>query len=568
MTILDQAKQSLAAILGVSARDFSYPPQSELGDLSLACFVLAKTLKKNPVIVAKDLEEQYKDKPEVLKIVKKIAATGSYLNFFLKDEYLGSNLLKEIKGAPLKFGRNNSGAKQTIMIEYSNGNTHKEYHVGHLRNICYGEAVTRLLAANGYKVIPVSYINDFGIHVAKTLWFWDAFLAKIGASAKGLDKGYLLGKCYSAAAQKIAEYDKAKAEVSEVMKAIESRNGKIYKLWQTTRKWSLDYFARIYKELGVSFKDTFYESDFIDEGLKIVADLLAKGILVKSQGAIIADLEKYGLGVLPIIRSDGTALYPAADLALARAKFKKYKLDESIYVVDLRQELYFKQLFKLLELLGYKEKISHLAYDFVTLPGGMMASRTGNVITYQELKQEAIERAKEEISKRHSDWPLKKINTLAFKIALSTIKFEMLKVSAEKIITFDINSALRLNGYTSAYLQYAGVRIRSLLKKAGVKKIILPKNLNTLIIPKEKDLLLKLAKYPEVVAAAALDRDPSSLAKYLFELAQLFNDYYQEINILRAESKEKNWRLSLCAAIGQTLDNGLELLGLDTLEEM
>jgi len=263
MSILDQVKQTLASILGVNAQDFSYPPQSELGDLSLACFARAKELKQNPVIVAKNLEEQYRNKPEIIKIIKDVKAVGSYLNFFLKDEYLALNLLKEVKVAPLKFGQNNSGAKKTIMIKYSNGNTHKEYHVGHLRNICYGEAITRLLSANGYKVIPVSYINDFGIHVAKTLWFWDTFLAKIGASAKGLDKGYLLGKCYSAAAQKIEEYDKAKAEVAEVMKAIESRNGQIYKLWQTTRKWSLDYFARIYKELRVDFKNTFYESNLL-----------------------------------------------------------------------------------------------------------------------------------------------------------------------------------------------------------------------------------------------------------------------------------------------------------------
>ncbi|MCX6798390.1 MAG: arginine--tRNA ligase, partial [Candidatus Falkowbacteria bacterium] len=278
MTILEKAKEVVAATLEVAINDFSYPPQTELGDLSLACFIMAKKSKRNPVLVAKDLEEQYKNSPQLKGVVKEITAAGAYLNFFLEPEYLAKNLLKEIKTGKDKFGQNNSGAKQSIMIEYSNGNTHKEYHVGHLRNICYGEAVARLLSANGYKVIPVSYINDFGIHVAKTLWFWDDYLRRIGEAAKGLDKGYLLGKCYSAASQKIAEYDKAKVEVAEVMKALEGRTGKMYKLWQTTRKWSVDYFARVYKDLGVNFKDIFYESEFIDQGLKIVADLLKKGI--------------------------------------------------------------------------------------------------------------------------------------------------------------------------------------------------------------------------------------------------------------------------------------------------
>lgn len=568
MTVLEQVKQKIADVLTVDASSFSYPPQAELGDLSMPCFVLAKKKQRNPVLVAKDLEEEFKNMPELLGIVSEVRAAGAYLNFFIDPEYLAKNLLHEIKTKKEKFGHNNFGAKKSIMIEFSNGNTHKEYHVGHLRNICYGEAVVRLLDASAYKVIPVSYINDFGIHVAKVLWFWDDYLRRIGDSAKGLDKGYLLGKCYSAASQKIADYDKAKEEVAEVMKAIESRTGKAYKLWQTTRKWSIDYFAKIYKDLGVEFKDTFYESDFIAQGLVIVADLLKKGILEKSQGAIIANFEKYNLGILPIIRSDGTALYPVADLALAIGKFKKYKLDESVYVTDLRQSLYFKQLFKILELMGRHEKMSHLVYDFVTLPSGMMASRTGNVITYHELKQEALEKSQAEIIKRHNDWSKKKIAELANKIALGAIKFEMLKVSAEKIITFDVNEALRLNGYTSVYLQYACVRINSLIKKANLKRIVLPRKLSALIVPKEKELLMKIAKYPAFVLSAATERDPSNLVKYLFELAQLFNDYYQTINILQAETDVKNWRLSLLDATRQTLKNGLELLGLEVVSEM
>lgn len=568
MAVLEQIKKIIAQTLEMEIRDFIYPPQADLGDLSLPCFVLAKNLKRNPVLVAKDLADKYSQHSELSQVVRAIKAVGAYLNFYLREEYLAFHLIQEINQQVNKFGQSKVGSKQAVMIEYSNGNTHKEYHVGHLRNICYGESVARLLSSSAYRVIPVSYINDFGIHVAKTLWFWHDYLRRIGDSAKGLDKGYLLGKCYSAASQKISDYEKAKNEVAEVMKVIESRQGKMYKLWQTSRRWSLDYFAKIYKELGIVFQDTFYESELIDQGLKIVESLLTKGVLVKSQGAIVADLQSYDLGVLPIIRSDGTALYPVADLALALKKAKKYKLAESIYVVDLRQSLYFKQLFKILELMGDRNKRSHLVYDFVTLPGGMMASRTGNVITYQELKQEAWEKNKTEIKTRHADWSQKKIDQLALKLALSTIKFEMLKVSADKIITFDISEALRLNGYTAVYLQYSLVRIKSLIKKSGQKRLTLPSNWDDLVLEKEKNLLINMAKYPEVRELAATKRDPSEIAHYLFSLAQLLNDYYQSVNVLQAEVREKNWRLCLLQALGQILSNGLELLGIETLEEM
>lgn len=569
MNVLEQAKETAASVLGFKAEEFVYPPQHELGDISIACFALAKEKQINPVVLAKDLEGRCQNHSDLQEIFREIKAVGAYLNFFIKEEYLAAGLLSTIKKEKEKYGSNKEGAGETIMIEYSNGNTHKEYHVGHLRNICFGDAITRLLEASGSKVIPVSYINDFGIHVAKTLWFWDEYLRRIGEAARGLDKGYLLGKCYSAASQKLSEQkeEKSKSEVGEVMKAIESRSGKMYKLWQKTRQWSIDYFAKIYLELGVEFKDTFYESELIDQGLKTVSNLKDKGLLRESQGALIADLESYGLGVLPIIRSDGTALYPVADLALAVIKAKKYKLSESVYVVDLRQSLYFKQLFKLLELMGDSSVRSHLVYDFVTLPDGMMASRTGNVITYHELRQEALSRAKEETKKRHPDWSAKKIEELSLKIALSAIKFEMLKVCANKIITFDVNEALRLNGFTSVYLQYSLVRIKSLLAKAG-RRPALAKDFSDLLLVQEKSLLIKLAKYPELIDLAIKERDVSGVAKYLFELAQSFNDYYQSVNILQASDREKTWRLNLLFAIGQVFENGLRLLGLDILEEM
>jgi len=565
MVLLEELKQKIAHELNLDKPVFSYPPSAELGDLSLTCFDLAKVQQKNPVELAKELALSLSGNTEFRKYFSGVNAVGPYLNFYVAAEFLAENLITEIKKEKEQYGFNRSGEGKKIMIEYSNGNTHKEYHVGHMRNISYGDSVNRLISANGYEAIPVSYVNDFGIHVAKTLWNWQRDKSYQNSSEP---KGYLLGKCYAAASRELAEHPEYKDEVVKFMKNIESRSGAEYKLWQETREWSIAYFDSIYKELNVRFKDIFYESDVIDEGLKIVEDLKKKGILTLSQGAIIADLEKYDLGVLPVIRTDGTALYPVADLALASEKFKKYNLDQSIYVIDVRQSLYFDQLSKVLELNGYKPAVFHLGYDFVTLPSGMMSSRTGNVITYQDLKDTLFTKLKEETRKHHSDWTEVRVNKTALSLTISTIKFEMLKVSADKIITFDIDKASKFEGYTACYLEYGYARLKSILRKDSFHLFPPRVDFKELTENKEKELLLKIAKYPEIISVAGLKYKPSEVTKYLFELIQLFNDYYQEVKILYADKKKKAARLELIKAIAQVINNGFKILGMESLEEM
>lgn len=565
LSILDNLKQKITQELKLERAAFSYPPNSSLGDLSLACFELAKTQKKNPVELTGELAVKFGQQNKLKKYFAEVKAAGPYLNFYINPEYLANRVVNGIKKNKKDYGSNQLGKKSRIMIEFSNGNTHKEYHVGHLRNISYGDAVTRLLDANGYESIPVSYINDFGIFTAKTLWNWEQNKEYETSSEA---KGYLLGKCYSEASQKLADHPEYKEEVSNIMKAIESRQGKYYELWEKTRNWSIEYYDSIYHELGIKFDHTFYESEYIDAGLELVKELVASGQLVKSEGAIIANLEQYGLSVLPIIRTDGTALYPVADLALTQAKFKNYNIKESVYVVDIRQSLYFQQLAKIFEILGYQQKIKHLSYDFVTLPEGMMSSRTGNIITYEELKNKIWEKLIAETKKRHEDWVGDRIKHVAWSLTVSTIKFEMLKVSADKTIVFDIDNALRFDGYTACYLQYGYARLKSIVRKEPVRIFGRGADLNQLKEIKEKELLMKLAGYPEIVKAAGEKYNPSEIAKYLFELVQMFNDYYHEITILKAEPKIRRARLALIKAIAQVLNNGFNILGLKVIEEM
>ncbi len=565
LNTLDNLKRQIIRELKLKEAVFSFPPSNVFGDLSLACFELAKETKNNPAEMAVKLAAELEKHKKIKKYFSEIKAVGPYLNFFINQKYLANRVISWIKKEKNKYGFSDFGKNKGVMIEYSNGNTHKEYHVGHLRNISYGDAVNRLLRANGYKAIPVSYINDFGIHVAKTLWNWQKN-SKYSESTE--DKGYLLGKCYTESAQELNEHPEYKEAVVAIMKEIESRQGPTYKLWEETREWSIKYFQSIYKDLGIKFDHTFYENEYIEAGLKLVKDLVASGRLVKSEGAIIANLEEYKLGVLPVIRTDGTALYPVADLALAQEKFKNYKIDESIYVVDVRQSLYFQQLAKIFELLGYQQKIKHLGYDFVTLPDGMMSSRSGNVITYNELSKKILEKLIVETKKRHDDWTDDRIRQVAWHLTISTIKFEMLKTGADKIIVFDFEEALRFDGFTACYLQYGYVRLKSIIRKEAISFFSAPANLDELKEAREKEILIKLARYPEIIRTAGEKYSPSELAKYLFELVQLFNDYYHNVNILKSEKKQSRARLALVKAVAQVLNNGLEILSRRTVEEM
>src|SRR6056297_2545740 len=587
MDNLGQIKKNIAKAINqnlgknlVNQEAIVYPPEKNMGDLSLPCFNLAKTLKKNPAQIAEELKKQLKAE----EYIAHIENTGAYLNFFLNKTFLTQQIIEAI--LENKHYPEVKDKKEKILIEYSNVNTHKEYHVGHLRNICLGEAVKRILNANNQQAVPLSYLNDFGIHTAKTIWYLQKLyqgeknenllkllkpfikdgeeektFSQILAGLPQEKKGFALGKIYSEAARASKGNPEAEAEIKKIMRKIESRKNKEYKLWQKTREWSLKEFAKIYADLGVKFEKTFYESDLIKKGEKMVNKLLAKGILEKSQGAVIANLEKYNLGVLIFIRSDGTKTYPVADLPLAQTKLKKYKPDKSIYVVDNRQELYFKQLFKILELMGYEQKMIHLSYDFVKLPGGMMSSRSGNVITYTELKEEVVKRAKKEIEQRHPDWAGEKIISQAQIIGLGAIKFEMLKVNSQNIITFDIDKSLSFEGFTSAYIQYTFARINSIIKKSGEEKSSY--NPEKLTEEKEQDLIFKLALYPEIVEKAGKKYDPSEIAKYLFELAQKFNDYYHSVPVLKAEEETKTARLKLLQATQTIIKKGLALLAIE-----
>ncbi len=556
--VLDKIKKQLALALDIDESDLNYPPNNELGDLTWPLFKIMKQESLSPEAVLDKVKNSLEKYEELMSNISEIKIVGAYLNFFVKTEYLMSELLKNIFSEKKKYGFNNFGKQEVSVFEFSNANTHKDIHVGHIRNISLGNSIFRIYEANGYKSYPISYVNDFGIHAAKAIWSYKQKYSRD------------LGKCYVHTVKEMEENPDLAKEIGQIMADIESRQGENYKFWKKTKELSLMDFSKIYKELNVKFKKVYFESDVVDKGLEMVNEFTEKKILRESEGAIIADLEKYNLGIMPVIRSNGTALYPVADLALAAQKFRDFKnLKNSFILVDVRQSLHFKQLFKILSLAGYKQNFVHLPYDFVTLPEGMMSSRSGNNISYHELREKVLQKLTEESKKRHPKWSNRKIRKNSEILTADIVKFEMLKVSPQKIIVFNMEEATKFDGFSALYILYGLVRMRSILKKANVSAKYSSKiNLLGLDSVWEKNLALKLAKYPEIIRRAGIELDPSEICKYLFELSKLFNDYYQNVKVLSASADLKKSRLVFISAISLVMENALALLGLKSLKEM
>ncbi|OGH92334.1 MAG: arginine--tRNA ligase [Candidatus Magasanikbacteria bacterium RIFOXYD2_FULL_39_9] len=560
-----EIKQQIYNLLnkaGVSGEiELTTPPNPEMGDFAFACFNVAKEWKMSPVEAAKTIESKIKKS----NLVDKVQVMGPYVNFYLNPGQVAELVIKDVLKKGKKYGINNSGKGKKVLIEYPSNNTHKEFHIGHLRNVCIGNSLVQLYEQNGYKVYPVNYLNDFGNHVAKCLWG----LQKFHKDEKVPEnKQKWLGEIYAEASQKLKDNPDFAPEVAEIQKQIEGQDSKIWKLFMQTREWSIDKFEEIFKQLGVKHVAVFYEKDLKDKGQGYVDDLLQKGIAkVGEGGAIILDLSEYKLDIALLRKSNGTGLYMTSDLALAVEKFKGCYADESIIITGTEQNFYFKQLYKTLELMGFDKKLTHISYGLINLKEGKMSSRLGNVILYEDLYAEVYEKLKEESVQRHPEWSEKKIKSNIDVLAMAALKFDMQKHEAAKNIIFDIKEATSFEGFSGLYVLYAIARINSVLNQA--KKLKAKVDYNLLNKPEEKQLVLFLAKYEEVVRTALLNYNPSEITRYSFDLAQAFNDFYNKHSILKAETADLvATRLQLASAAKNVLENSLGLLTIGTVEEM
>ncbi len=558
--VLTALKKAIGKKFTVTTDMIGAAPKPELGDFSFPCFALAKGMNRNPMEIATELAAKIGPS----SMIKKIVATGAYVNFFVDPIEYGNHVLTDVLKGRSRYGRSTTGKGKKVLVEFANLNTHKEIHVGHLLNLSLGQAVTNLFIANGYDAVPIAYINDLGNNVARCLWG----LIKLHPNEEPDPKDRLnfLGKIYTEATLAIGEDQVKRDEVSVIQRDLEKGEGEWIALWKKTVKWSLDDLKAMYAEFGLEIDHIYLEHELIDETHEIVNKLLTGGIARMSEGATIVDFEDQKLGVNLLRKTDGTLLYNAKDIALALRKEHDYHADRSVIVVDVRQSLAFKQLSATLKKMEFPREVMHLAYDMVTLPEGAMSSRKGNFIRYNDLRDAMLISLIDSTKLRHADWKDKQIKQTAMTLTLASIKFMMLRQDAGKPIVFDMQEAMSTEGYSGPYLLYTIARIQSLMGKTSV----LPKaDAFLLTSPIEQSLIRLIANYPDVVMSAGADLKPSMLAQYVFELAQMFAHYYAEVRILDdADQSIVAARLAVVAAVEQTVKNVLDILNIAVVKQM
>jgi len=532
------------------------PPNSEMGDFAFPCFSLAKDLRKNPAQIAQDLSKGIKSKD-----LEKIEAKGPYLNFFLDKSYLAQDIIKQILSEQEKFGRGKE--KDRIMIEFPSPNTNKPLHLGHLRNISLGESVSRIFEFEGNKIIRANLNNDRGVHICKSMLAYQEF----GKNKKPDRKSdHFVGDFYVLFSQKAKDNPEYETKAQEMLKKWEGGDRKILTLWKKMNKWALDGFKETYKLFGLKFDKEYYESKIYTKGRKIVEEGFKKGIFQKrADGAVFIDLRKEGLDEKILLRPDGTSVYMTQDLYLAKLKDQEFKLDGSIYVVANEQDYHFKVLFLILKKLGYKfaDKMYHLSYGMVELPEGKMKSREGTVVDADDLIKNVQELAKGEIKERYPELKGKELEERSLKIALSALKYSLLKVNRSNAMLFNPKEEVSFEGDTGPYIQYSYARASSIIRKSRKKAGSEIKHLPEI---HETELIKKLAEFPEIIQQSYKQLNPAIIANYSFQLAQIFNEFYHACPVINSPQEE--FRLALVAAFKIVVKSSFNLLGIDVMEEM
>lgn len=552
---------------GVSLPDFGleHPEDSQYGDYSSnIAMVIAKSLSKKPVEVAKSLAETInKNLPEEISKVE-VAGPG-FINFFLAEKFVTQSVL-DVLGKGEKYGHNSDGPKRKVLVEYTDPNTFKVFHIGHLMSNAIGESIARLIESDGTKVIRVCYPSDIGLHIAKAIW---AILQNIDAmpadTADIISKTDFLGRMYVLGTKTYDENPEVKKEIDELNKKIYAKSdNKINEIYDKGRGWSLEHFDLLYKILGTKFDKFIFESEMANIGLEAVKQNTGK-VFQMSDGATVFKGEDYGLHTRVFVSSHGIPTYEAKDLGLNITKFKNYPdALESIIITASEQNDYFRVIKQVLFLIDQENgnKTKHIGHGMMRFASGKMSSRTGNVITAEALIEDIKELVKEKIKDRK--FGVDEVNEIADIVAVGAIKYTILRSAIGSNIVFDSTSSISFEGDSGPYLQYSAVRAQSILEKAKDEQI----NIDSLstkdfmmpdsVYPLEKMLI----KFEETVGRSRADLAPQTIASYLVALAGLFNSFYASQVIVDKNSPLSLYYVALTKAFLITMTSGLHLLGI------
>ncbi len=549
--------------------DVSLTQNPLFGDFTTnIALILSKEIEgENPRLTADKIIVFLKENNELKEMFEDIKPAGpGFINFYLNKDYLAKTLTEVVQQGEA-YGKSNNNSRQRVMVEFGDPNPFKEIHIGHLRNFCIGESFSRLLETQGNEVLRANYQGDVGMHVAKCLW---GILQKTedrrqetGLTVGDLAEGYVLG------AKMFEEDEAAKQEIVELNKKVYNEDSEIKPLWEEGRKVSLEHFEELYKRAGVHYDKYYFESVTAKKGKELVLSHIEDGIFERHEGAVVYRGEQDGLHTRVFLTSQDYATYEGKDLALAIIKNDDVKYDQSIVLTGNEQLEYFAVMLSALKKISPEltEKTKHFAFGHVRVREGKMSSRTGDVITAIWLLDEAIKR----VGQAFSDMDQETLE----KVGVGAVKYSMLKFSIPSDIHFDFEESISIEGNSGPYLQYTYVRTQSVIQKAEDRSReaelhTTPRGqamlTNDKMQTEENELLRFLAQYPYCVKMAATTFSPNLLCNYLFELSQKYNLFYQKCRVIGSENE--SFRLSLTKGVGIVLQNGLTLLGIETVSKM
>ena len=567
------------------------------GNLTLVVFPFLKISHKKPEDTAQQIGEVLQRDCEA---VARFNVVKGFLNLVVAPQAWVS-LLNDIN-ADAKFGEKQATADSPlVMVEYSSPNTNKPLHLGHVRNNLLGWSLSKIMEANGNKVIKTNIVNDRGIHIMKSMLAWIKWGNGVTPETAHKKGDHLIGdfyvlfdkhykeECNELKAKFIAEgmdeekaEEKAKNEAPLIVEAHqmlvkwEAGDPEIRALWQKMNSWVYAGFDETYKALGVSFDKIYYESNTYLEGKRKVEEGLKKGLFFrKPDGSVWADLTNEGLDQKLLLRADGTSVYMTQDIGTAEMRFNDYPIDKMIYVVGNEQNYHFQVLSILLDRLGFKwgKDLVHFSYGMVELPNGKMKSREGTVVDADDLISEMIGDARktsDELGK-FKDMSEDEKKEIARIVGLGALKYFILKVDARKNMLFNPAESIDFNGNTGPFIQYTYARIRSVMRKAQADGIKLPEQLpaDAPLNDKEVQLIQKMDAFKVAVKDAGENYNPAGIANYCYELTKDFNQFYHDYSILNADSQEeKVTRLVLASNVAKVIKNGMDLLGIEVPERM
>ena len=559
------------------------------GDVTLVVFPLLRISKKKPEETGQELGEWIR---ENISEIESFNVVKGFLNLAVSPNYW----LKALEEAyqAIQYGLTPSDDKSSlVMVEYSSPNTNKPLHLGHIRNNFLGFSLSKILEANGYKVVKTNIVNDRGIHICKSMLAWEKWGKGETPTSSGKKGDHLVGDYYVAFdkhyKQELAELEnkgmsKEEAEAAselmsearEMLVKWEKGDKKVRELWETMNNWVYEGFNETYKKLGVTFDKIYYESQTYLLGKEKVLEGLEKGLFFKKEdGSVWADLTNDGLDQKVLLRADGTSVYMTQDIGTANLRFSEFPIDKMVYVVGNEQNYHFQVLSILLDKLGFSwgKGLVHFSYGMVELPEGKMKSREGTIVDADDLIDEMINTARETSGKlgKLDGLSEKEAKDIARMVGLGALKYFILKVDPRKNMLFNPKESIDFNGNTGPFIQYTHARIQSILRKSEKLDINITVNQTTGAEISEKELYLirLITNFPNIVHEAGEDFSPAIIANYIYDLAKEYNQFYHDYSVLKEiDESLRNFRIMLSAMTGRVIKTGMGLLGIDVPDRM